>query len=52
MPLLGRIDLVWRRLERPVMRRQIGVVTQPRRSLSPAAQAFLAVLEEQARMQG
>ena len=52
MPLLGRIDLVWRRLERPVMRRQIGVVTQPRRSLAPAAQAFLAVLEEQARMQG
>lgn len=50
MPLLGRIDLFWRRLEQPVMRRQIGVVTQIRRTLSPAAQAFLAVLEQQARM--
>ncbi|AWV20440.1 Transcriptional regulator, LysR family (plasmid) [Roseomonas mucosa] len=52
MPLLGRLDLVWRRLEHPVMRRQIGVVTQSRRSLAPAALAFLAVLEQQARIHG
>jgi LysR family transcriptional regulator, carnitine catabolism transcriptional activator len=50
MPLLGQLGLVWRRLERPVMRRQIDAVTRVGRTLAPAALAFLAVLEQQAKM--
>ena len=49
LPLLGRTGLVWRRLERPVMRRQMGVLTRVGRSLAPAAQDFLTVLQEEAR---
>ncbi|MGD6027670.1 LysR substrate-binding domain-containing protein, partial [Xanthomonas citri pv. citri] len=49
LPLLGHPGLVWRRLERPVMRRQMGVVTRIGRTLAPAAQALLKVLGQQAR---
>ncbi len=49
LPLLGRLGLVWRRLERPVMRRQMGAVTRAGRTLAPAAEAFLAVLGQQAK---
>lgn len=49
MPLLGRTDLHWRRLERPTMRRQMGVVTSIGRAPTPAAQGFMAVLEREAR---
>lgn len=52
LPLLGRLGLVWRRLERPVMRRQMGVVTRAGRTLAPAAETFLAVLRQQAKMLG
>ena len=52
LPLLGRTGLVWRRLERPVMRRQMGVLTRVGRSLAPAAQDFLTVLQEEARGRG
>jgi LysR family transcriptional regulator, carnitine catabolism transcriptional activator len=52
LPLLGRLDLVWRRLERPVMRRQMGVVTRAGRTLAPATEAFLVVLRQQAKMLG
>jgi LysR family carnitine catabolism transcriptional activator len=48
LPLLGQSTLVWRRLERPVMRRQLGVVTRNGRALSPAGQAFLVSLEKEA----
>ncbi len=50
LPLLGRLGLAWRRLERPVMRRHMGVVTRAGRTLAPAALAFLAALQEQAKM--
>jgi LysR family transcriptional regulator, carnitine catabolism transcriptional activator len=50
MPLLGQLGLVWRRLERPVMRRQIGAVTRVGRTLAPAALAFLEALGQQAKM--
>ncbi len=49
LPLLGRLGLVWRRLERPVMRRQMGAVTRAGRTLAPAAEAFLAVLGQEAK---
>ncbi len=49
LPLLGRLGLVWRRLERPVMRRQMGAVTRAGRALAPATEAFLAVLGQQAK---
>lgn len=52
LPLLGQLGLVWRRLERPVMRRQTGSVTRIGRTLAPAAQAFLAVLEQESRAAG
>ena len=52
LPLLGRLGLVWRRLERPVMRRQMGVVTRAGRTLAPAAETFLVVLRRQAKMLG
>lgn len=52
LPLLGQPGLVWRRLERPVMRRQMGSVTRIGRTLAPAAQGFLAVLEQEARATG
>lgn len=52
LPLLGQPGLVWRQLERPVMRRQIGSVTRTGRTLAPAAQAFLKVLEQEARRVG
>jgi LysR family transcriptional regulator, carnitine catabolism transcriptional activator len=50
MPLLGQLGLVWRRLERPAMRRQIGAVTRVGRTLAPAALAFLEALGQQAKM--
>ena len=46
LPLLGQSGLAWRRLERLVMRRHMGTVTRIGRTLAPAAQAFLAVLEQ------
>lgn len=49
LPLLGRLGLGWRRLERPLMRRQMGVVTRVGRTLAPAAQAFLVALDQEAR---
>jgi DNA-binding transcriptional LysR family regulator len=49
LPLMGQLGLVWRRLERPVMRRQIGIVTQVGRTLAPAAQDFLTVLEKESK---
>ena len=49
LPLMGQLGLVWRRLERPVMRRQIGVITQVGRTLAPAAQDFLTVLEQESK---
>jgi LysR family transcriptional regulator, carnitine catabolism transcriptional activator len=49
LPLLGRLGLVWRRLERPVMRRQMGAVTRAGRTPVPAALAFLAVLQREAK---
>ena len=52
LPLLGRLGLVWRRLERPVMRRQMGVVTRAGRTLAPAAERLLVVLRRQAKMLG
>jgi LysR family carnitine catabolism transcriptional activator len=52
LPLLGRLGLVWRRLERPVMRRQMGAVTRAGRTLAPAALALLAALERQAKLLG
>ena len=50
LPLMGHLGLVWRRLERPVMRRQIGIITQVGRTLAPAAQDFLTVLEQVSKM--
>jgi DNA-binding transcriptional LysR family regulator len=50
LPLLGRLGLVWRRLERPVMRRHLGAVTRVGRTPSPAALDFLAALQRQERM--
>jgi LysR family carnitine catabolism transcriptional activator len=44
MPLIAPQPLCWRRLERPVMHRQIGVVTRLGRSLAPAARNFLTAL--------
>ena len=44
MPLIAPQPLCWRRLERPTMSRQIGVVTRRGRSLAPAARHFLAIL--------
>jgi LysR family transcriptional regulator, carnitine catabolism transcriptional activator len=49
LPLMGQLGLVWRRLERPVMRRQIGVITQVGRTLAPAAQDFLTILEKESK---
>lgn len=49
LPLLGGLNLEWRRLERPVMQRKIGVVIPVGRSLSPAALRFLSVLKGQAK---
>ena len=50
LPLRGHLGLIWRRLERPVMRRQIGIITQVGRTLAPAAQDFLTVLEQVSKM--
>src|SRR3954447_18839832 len=50
LPLLGRLGLVWRRLERPVMRRHMGAVTRIGRTLSPAALDFLTALQRQEKM--
>lgn len=49
LPLMGQSGLIWRRLERPVMRRQMGAVTRIGRTLAPAAQTFLEALEQEAR---
>lgn len=49
LPLLRGLNLEWRRLERPVMQRKIGVVIPVGRSLSPAALRFLSVLKGQAK---
>jgi len=51
LPLMGPLGLVWRRLERPVMRRQIGVVTQVGRTLAPAAQDFLTIIKKEAKVE-
>ena len=40
IPLIAT-DLVWRPLTQPLLHRHIGVVTPKRRSLAPAARAFL-----------
>ena len=48
LPLLGQPGLIWRRLERPVMRRQMGIVTRLGRTPPPAALPFLKALEEEA----
>jgi len=52
LPLLGQSGLVWRRLERPVMRRQMGIVIRIGRTLAPAALVFLKVLEQEAKTIG
>lgn len=52
LPLLGQPHLVWRRLERPVMRRQMGFVTRIGRTPSPAAGQFLGALEQEAKSVG
>ncbi|WP_407520249.1 LysR family transcriptional regulator [Methylobacterium oryzisoli] len=50
LPLLAQLGLVWRRLEKPLMRRQMGLVTRTGRTLAPAALALQAALEQQARL--
>jgi LysR family transcriptional regulator, carnitine catabolism transcriptional activator len=40
LPLMAA-DLVWRPLSQPLLHRHIGIVTPARRSLAPAARAFL-----------
>jgi LysR family carnitine catabolism transcriptional activator len=45
-PLMGASNLVWRRLESPVVERMIGTVMRPDRTASPAAVKFLAILRE------
>lgn len=45
-PLMGASNLVWRRLEAPVVERMIGTVMRPDRTPSPAAIKFLAILRE------
>lgn len=52
LPLLGRLGSGWRRLEQPVMRRQLGAVTRVGRTLAPAAQTFLAIPEQEAKTLG
>src|SRR3954468_16094988 len=49
LPLLGSLSLQWRRLERPVMQRKIGIVTPVGRTLPPAALEFLSALKRQAK---
>ncbi|MDG4719424.1 LysR family transcriptional regulator [Thalassospira aquimaris] len=44
LPVLGRSPLIFRPLESPVLLRQIGLVWRSGRTLSPAAQAFLALV--------
>jgi LysR family transcriptional regulator, carnitine catabolism transcriptional activator len=46
MPLIAA-DLVWRPLNEPVLHRHIGIVTPARRSLAPAARAFLDELVDE-----
>ncbi len=46
---LGSPDLVWRTLTSPGSERPIGVVTNPARSLSQAARAFIKEIEAEAR---
>ena len=45
-PLTGAGNLVWRRLEAPVVERKIGTVIRADRTSSPATLRFLAVLRE------
>lgn len=52
VPLTAAPGLVWRPLARPAVRRQMGVVTRPNRSLSPAAAALLRLIEAEARRIG
>jgi len=49
LPLIGFARMSVRPLEQPILSRSIGVVTRIGRSLSPAAQAFLTALIEDAR---
>lgn len=42
-------DITWRRLHNPAVARSIGIITYVGRTLSPAAQLFLRVLDMQAR---
>jgi DNA-binding transcriptional LysR family regulator len=49
MPLVGDAKLIWRKLTRPLLSRRLGVVTRTGRSLSPAADHFLATLHVVAR---
>jgi DNA-binding transcriptional LysR family regulator len=46
MPLIAA-DLVWRPLNEPVLHRHIRIVTPARRSLAPAARAFLDELVDE-----
>ncbi len=48
LPLIGFARMSVRPLEQPILSRSIGVVTRIGRSLSPAAQAFLTALIEDA----
>ena len=51
LPLLAPCGLVWRRLEQPVMRRQMGIVTRTGRTLAPAALALHAAVARQGRLE-
>lgn len=46
LPLISAQGLVWRPLDGPVIRRDIGIVRRAGRALSPAAENFLTVLDE------
>ncbi|HWK45404.1 MAG TPA: LysR family transcriptional regulator [Stellaceae bacterium] len=48
LPLLGPAPLVWRRLERPVMRRSMGVVTRIGRTPAPPTENLLAAMRREA----
>lgn len=47
---LNSPTLAWRRLRSPTVARTIGVVSNPARSLPPAAQLFLKEIEQQAKV--
>jgi LysR family carnitine catabolism transcriptional activator len=49
LPLMAAPNLVFRPLRKPIVRRQVGVVTRIGSTFSPAAQAFLEFVELEAR---